>query len=111
MAADDRERFHGLDDDFHRMLCDIAGQGFAWSLIRENKAHMDRVRFISLAFSAEQALADHRLILAALAAGDAAGRRGGDARPPRAHLRRSSRVISAEHAGYVLRRPEPRLAG
>ena len=104
VAADDRERFHGLDDDFHRMLCDIAGQGFAWSLIRENKAHMDRVRFISLAFSAEKALADHRLILEALAAGDAPAAMA----VMRGHLGRISdviAVISAEHAGYVLRAP------
>ena len=71
VAAGDAERFHGLDDDFHQMLAATAGVEYAWSLIREQKAHMDRVRFLSLAFSAEQALADHRLILAALEAGDA----------------------------------------
>jgi DNA-binding GntR family transcriptional regulator len=102
VAADDRERFHGLDDQFHRMLCDAAGQGFVWSLIREHKAHMDRVRFISLAFSAEQALADHRLILNALTDGDATAA----VAVMRRHLGRISDVIAvirAEHAEYVLR--------
>jgi GntR family transcriptional regulator, rspAB operon transcriptional repressor len=102
VAADDRERFHGLDDEFHRMLADMAGQGFAWALIRESKAHMDRARFMSLAFSAEQALADHRLILDALGAGDAPAA----VALMRRHLGRISDIIariSSEHAEYVLR--------
>jgi DNA-binding GntR family transcriptional regulator len=101
VAADDRERFQALDDDFHRMICEAAGHGFVWSLIREHKAHMDRVRFISLAFSAGQALADHRLILDALAAGDTPA----GVAVMRRHLGRISdviAVISAEHADYVL---------
>jgi DNA-binding GntR family transcriptional regulator len=101
VADGDRERFHVLDDEFHRMICGVAGLDFAWSLIREHKAHMDRVRFLSLAFSAEQALADHRLILAALRAGDA------DAAVAlmRSHLGRITEIIArirAEHADYFL---------
>jgi len=69
-AADDRERFHALDDEFHRRLCGLAGLDFAWSLIRENKAHMDRVRYLSLSFGAPTALADHVAILDAIRAGD-----------------------------------------
>lgn len=68
----DRMRFHALDDDFHQMICDRAGLDFAWAQIRESKAHMDRVRFLSLAFGALSAIEDHRAILAALKAGDAA---------------------------------------
>jgi DNA-binding GntR family transcriptional regulator len=101
VAAGDRETFHGLDDEFHRMICELAGAGFAWSLIREHKAHMDRVRFLSLAFSAEQALADHRVILAALAAGDT----GTAVATVRAHLARISEIIArirGEHADYFL---------
>ena len=100
MAAGERERFHALDDEFHRMLCDLAGRGFAWSLIRDNKAHMDRVRFLSLAFSAEQALADHRVILAALAVGDTAAA----VAQMRTHLGRISEIIARirmEHAEYL----------
>ena len=70
VEADDRQRFHDLDDAFHRALCDIAGHGHVWSLIREQKAHMDRVRFLSIASSARTALDDHVRIVRALKAGE-----------------------------------------
>ncbi len=70
VAAVDPERFHGLDDEFHRQICALSGLEFAWALIRENKAHMDRVRFLSLSFGAQTALDDHLAILAALKARD-----------------------------------------
>jgi DNA-binding GntR family transcriptional regulator len=73
IAADDRERFHGLDDEFHRRICALVGHDYAWALIREQKAHMDRVRFMSLGFGAQAALDDHRVILDAVRAGDVAG--------------------------------------
>ena len=50
----DRIGFHGLDDDFHRRICEMAGLDFAWSLIRDTKAQMDRVRFLSLAVGARE---------------------------------------------------------
>ena len=71
VAAEDREGFHALDDEFHRRICALDGHEFAWTLIREKKAHMDRVRFLSLSFGARQALDDHRAILAAMRTGDA----------------------------------------
>ncbi len=52
-------------------FCALSGHEFAWTLIREKKAHMDRVRFLSLSFGAGQALDDHRAILAAMRTGDA----------------------------------------
>lgn len=70
VAARNRIVFHGLDDEFHRRICEMAGLDFAWSLIRDTKAQMDRVRFLSLAVGAESALAEHRAILAALRARD-----------------------------------------
>lgn len=66
----DKGRFHRLDDLFHKEICDRSGMGFAWDIIRENKAHMDRVRFLSLAFASQTALDDHKVILAALKARD-----------------------------------------
>ena len=30
-------------------MCDMSGNDFVWDVIRENKAHTDRVRFLSLA--------------------------------------------------------------
>jgi DNA-binding GntR family transcriptional regulator len=60
------EDFHRLDDQFHREISERAGHGYAWDIIRENKAHMDRVRYLSLSFASERAYAEHRDILAAL---------------------------------------------
>ena len=97
MGAGDRLGFHALDDEFHRRLCQVAGQEFAWALIREHKAHMDRVRYLSLSFGAETALEDHRAIFAAVAERDA----GAGAAAMRAHLGRIEDIIArirGEHA-------------
>ncbi len=72
VAEDDRARFHRLDDAFHTLLCIGAGVGFVWDVIRESKAHTDRVRFLSLASGSARALEEHRGILAALRARDEA---------------------------------------
>jgi DNA-binding GntR family transcriptional regulator len=66
VAAGDKLRFHALDDEFHHAICRLSGHEYAWTLIRENKAHMDRVRYLSLSFGAESALEDHRQIFSAL---------------------------------------------
>lgn len=62
----DADRFHRLDDQFHREISERAGHGYVWDIIRENKAHMDRVRYLSLSFASERAYAEHRIILAAI---------------------------------------------
>ncbi len=66
VRARDPEAFHRLDDQFHREICERAGKGFAWDQIRETKAHMDRVRFLSLSFASERAFEEHKAILAAI---------------------------------------------
>ena len=71
--ADDRSTFHALDDQFHRDICDYAGLGFVWTLVKENKGHMDRARFLSLGHNGASAVAEHRRILAALHARDTPG--------------------------------------
>jgi GntR family transcriptional regulator, rspAB operon transcriptional repressor len=99
VAAGDKLLFHALDDEFHRQICALSGLEFAWSLIRENKAHMDRVRYLSLAFGAETALADHREILAALKSRDAARAIA----EMRRHLARIETIIGRirrEHGDY-----------
>jgi DNA-binding GntR family transcriptional regulator len=68
--AGDRPRFHELDDLFHREICARAGNGFAWDVILENKAHMDRVRMLSLAFGSFDAFEDHQRIMGAIRARD-----------------------------------------
>lgn len=70
LTPKDAERFHRLDDQFHREISERAGHGYVWDIIRENKAHMDRVRYLSLSFAAGPAHAEHRTILAALRARD-----------------------------------------
>lgn len=66
VEAKDAETFHQLDDQFHREICERSGLGFAWDLIRENKAHMDRVRFLSLSFGSQNALDDHVEVMDAI---------------------------------------------
>ena len=68
--SDDREEFHRQDDAFHLGIAEAAGCGFAWTLIDEQKAQMDRVRFLSLAFSQPTAFSDHMQIFAGLEAHD-----------------------------------------
>ena len=65
--------FHHLDDAFHREICERSGVGFIWKLIQENKAHMDRVRFLSLSFASTNAHGDHLKIFEALRHRDADG--------------------------------------
>lgn len=99
VAAADKPRFHALDDAFHREICARSGLGFAWGIVRENKAHMDRVRFLSLAFGVDIALAEHQAIFAALARKDA----DGAAAAMRVHLERITidlPRLRASHAGY-----------
>lgn len=69
-AAGDRERFHDLDETFHREIADRAGHRPAWETIDQHKAQMDRVRFLSLEFGTPLTIAQHRSIAAALAARD-----------------------------------------
>jgi DNA-binding GntR family transcriptional regulator len=100
VAADERQRFHALDDAFHRRIGELAGVGFVWDLIRENKAHTDRVRLLSLSSGAELALSDHHAILAALRAEDA----GAAATAMRVHLGRIGAILARirdEHADYI----------
>jgi len=70
VKASDAVSFHGLDDQFHKEICERAGLGFAWDIIRENKAHMDRVRFLSLSFASQDAFNDHVEVLSAMRARD-----------------------------------------
>ena len=71
VAANDRERFHALDDRFHQEICVSAGVGFAWDVISESKAHMDRVRMLSLDTDSQRmALAEHEMILDAIRRND-----------------------------------------
>lgn len=63
IASDDHLAFHKHDDDFHYTICEIAGYPHAWKLIRQQKLHMDRIRYLSLALSAKSAFDEHKKIL------------------------------------------------
>lgn len=72
VAAQDRALFHALDDQFHREICVQSGVGFVWDLIHDNKAHMDRIRMLSLSLSSQRlALEEHVVVFEAIAARDA----------------------------------------
>ena len=63
-----RRLFHELDDRMHRTIFEAAGKGFAWALVRDNKAHMDRIRYISLQSGTQHAFDEHVGLLEALRA-------------------------------------------
>lgn len=68
----DVERFHDLDYDFHKALCDAADSPFVFGTIADNKAQVDRLCMLSLAEPAtmDELFADHQDIMAALVAQD-----------------------------------------
>jgi DNA-binding GntR family transcriptional regulator len=47
-SSTDLERFLALDEAFHRSFAVAIDCGHAWAVIEAHKAHMDRVRFLSL---------------------------------------------------------------
>ncbi|GLQ33989.1 GntR family transcriptional regulator [Amylibacter marinus] len=63
VASSEKLVFHELDDQFHQTICRIAGHAGAWNIIRDQKIHMERLRFLSLESHAPSALADHQKIL------------------------------------------------
>lgn len=101
VAAGDSAGFGALDYDFHRLLCEIAGAGFAAEVIVIEKAKIDRLCMLSLSEEARMPglLQDHRTIAAAVIAGDsvaavAAGQ---------VHLTRldeTIRRVAEKNAGY-----------
>jgi GntR family transcriptional regulator, rspAB operon transcriptional repressor len=84
-AEGDLRRWFELDEDLHRSLLEIAGHPGVWPVVQSAKAHMDRVRMLSLPEPAILAdlIAQHADIVEHLLAG-----RGQQARTVMAgHLR------------------------
>lgn len=48
ISKSDTFGFFNVDDDFHKLLCEIAQCGLAWEIIDSNKATVDRVRYLLL---------------------------------------------------------------
>jgi DNA-binding GntR family transcriptional regulator len=67
-------RFLSLDEEFHRGLAIGVDCDYAWRVVEEVKAQMDRVRYLSLpdATPVGRLVEQHAAILAAVKAGDAA---------------------------------------
>lgn len=71
VAESDAVAFDGLDDDFHRVLCEASGHGIAWELAHRANGQLDRIRRLSLpepGYLGEM-LSEHRDVIAAVAAG------------------------------------------
>ncbi len=73
IAAGNVSLFHDLDYQFHKLLCASAKQAFAFDIIAENKAQVDRL--CMLALTSREAMDvlydDHQRLLRALFDGDA----------------------------------------
>lgn len=66
--SQDIDKFHSLDYEFHKTLCEIAGAEFVFETIADNKAQVDRLCMLSLAqpTAMEVLLQDHRRIVDAI---------------------------------------------
>jgi GntR family transcriptional regulator, rspAB operon transcriptional repressor len=100
-AAEDYDRFYALDEELHRAFCDLSGHAIAWSLTQRAKGHLNRIRRLSLPEPGylQEMIAEHRAVIAAVAAHDA------DAAEQslRHHLRMvlsSLPAIRAQHPDY-----------
>jgi DNA-binding GntR family transcriptional regulator len=84
-ANGDGKSFFALDEAFHRCLATAAGCGTAWRTIEAVKAHMDRVRYLSLPAATPMArlVEQHEAVLAGVMARDTAAAQAA----MRAHLR------------------------
>ena len=98
--SNDSRRFHTLDELFHRTLARLAGVEYAWQLIDDHKMQLDRVRYLTLGTSSSQlAIAEHKVIMAAVAASDALGAEAA----MRAHLARAEVLLTqtiGDHPDY-----------
>lgn len=73
-AADDLrpQRFMELDEAFHRTIAAGADCEYAWRVVEETKAQMDRVRYLSLpdATPLDRLIVQHEAVIDAIAARD-----------------------------------------
>lgn len=86
----DAAAFQALDERFHRTLAEAAGQRFAWGVVEDLKAQMDRVRMLSYYPDHQSRLvAQHEAVVDAIAASDPAG----SETAMRTHLREIIRTV------------------
>ena len=99
VKANDIDRFHALDYEFHRMLCDAANTAFAFEIIQANKNKVDRLCVLSLASQdgPMQLIKDHELMLKQLRDHDEAG----VSDTIRKHLARLDETIATIHETHA----------
>lgn len=71
IPADDHAGFLAADEAFHRTLAELAGKAYAWRVVEEVKAQMDRVRYLSFGGATDTTVLidQHEAVVDALAAG------------------------------------------
>jgi DNA-binding GntR family transcriptional regulator len=97
--ATDIETFHQLDYEFHKLMCKAAGAEFAFEIISEQKAQVDRLCVLSLtaADGMVQLVEDHKRIVELLENND--DRAIGDAL--RLHLSRLDATVENIHRDHA----------
>jgi GntR family transcriptional regulator, rspAB operon transcriptional repressor len=100
-STQDVTAFYTSDRAFHCRLYELAGAPDLWSLVRQRSGHIDRIRRLDLPAVGKMAqiVRDHGLIIAAVAAGDAASAQV----QMRDHLSRSiglSQALQDAHPTY-----------
>lgn len=70
--AGDMPRFHALDYEFHRLICELSGKPLAFEAVQGCKQKVDRLCMLGLARDQEAAavLADHRDLADCIGSGD-----------------------------------------
>ncbi|HET7443637.1 MAG TPA: GntR family transcriptional regulator [Solirubrobacterales bacterium] len=108
IAQGDLDAFYLLDDSFHHALCDLSGHRSVWTVSERAKAHLNRIRRLSLGMPnyLEEMLSEHRQVLDAVASHDPSQAE----MHLRAHLRTVLREVPRmreEHPDYFERPEEP----
>lgn len=93
--------FHEADEAFHEAIATLSGHPGIWRIIRQAKMQIDRCRRLTLPVPGrmDQVIAEHRLILEALRAGDPATARAAML----THLQTvlpDARLLARSHPGY-----------
>ncbi|TKT69930.1 GntR family transcriptional regulator [Aquamicrobium sp. LC103] len=84
VADDDNDGFVKLDELFHRTLAEMAGKAYAWRVVEDVKAQMDRVRYLSVEkLHIRRLIGQHEDVVEAIVKNDVVGAEAA----MRAHLR------------------------
>lgn len=98
IEADQSDRFHVLDYEFHKSICELSGHPMAFETIEECKQKVDRLCILSLGRENESAviLEDHQELAHALKTGSA----DAAVAVARRHLARLDDTIADIHAAH-----------